>query len=185
MVNRSNVDFYVTRIFGWLEQHVAGVLVNIVITVIIFVSTFYGLTAFLTQRRSLLENSIIFSLHNGPIRLEYNFENPLPPIKTFVLSVPRMDVSKYSRISFSIRGKEEGTPGIVKVIIRNQKNEVAAYYLRGIGLDWKDFNISLKDFKEITDWTTVKDVSFILESWNVDNKRGMILIDDVCFSSQS
>jgi len=160
----------------------AWLLVNIVITAIIFVSTFYGLTAFFTRQTPALEKNIVYSLHNGPIRVEYNFKEDFPPIKSFALTIPKMDATKFGKIHFSIRAKEEGSPGIVKVILRNKLNESAFYYIHGINLDWKEFTIPLEEFRQITDWTNLTDVSFVLESWNVDNQKGIILIDDVSFA---
>lgn len=165
------------------QQFSAWLLINILITVIIFTSAFYGLTAFLTHRDSHLQSRVIFSLHNGAIRMEYNFSEPFPPVKTFALEVPPVDAAKYDKIQFSIRGKEEGVPGIVKVVVKNRRNEEASYYIQGVGLDWQEFNIPLEEFKQITDWSSLTDISFVLESWNVDHKKGLILIDNVCFSS--
>lgn len=164
------------------KQFHAWLTINIVITVLILASAFYGLTAFLNQKSSSFEKNILFSLHNGPSRMEYNFEDPFPPTKAFSLSIPQMDVTKYSQIRFSVRAKEEGSPGILKIILKNQKNETAYRYIQGIDLKWKDFNIPLNEFKQITDWTNLTEVTFILESWNVDKKKGSILIGDVSFS---
>ncbi len=161
----------------------AWLAINIVITVIILASATYGLTAFLTKRSSLLANNIIFSLNNGPSRLEYNFENPFPPVKAFSLSLPTMDVTKYKKINFSIRAKEEGNPGIIKVVLKNQKNETAYLYTSGIDFNWKEFSVPLDKFSGITDWTNITEVTFILESWNVEKEKGSILIGDVSFSS--
>ncbi|MBN1870766.1 MAG: hypothetical protein JW847_09355 [Candidatus Omnitrophica bacterium] len=165
------------------KQFSAWLLINILITVVIFTSAFYGLTAFLTNRNSALQSRVIFSLHNGPIRMEYNFSDSFPPVETFTLDVPEVDAAKYGRIQFSIRGKEEGAPGIVKVVINNRKKEEASYYVQGIGLEWQKFDIPLTEFQQITDWSSLTDVSFVLESWNVESKKGLILIDGVCFSS--
>ncbi len=161
----------------------AWLLINIFITLIVFASASYGLSAFLAQRGSSLRNNIIFSLHRGAIRLPYNFENSMHPVEAFSLSIPKIDVAKYSSIQFSIRAKEEGTPGTVKVVIRNAKNETATYYIKNVNLSWKEFNIPLKEFKEITDWSSVIDVSFVIETWNVSKKKGLILIDDLNLSS--
>ncbi|MCK5014454.1 MAG: hypothetical protein KAS66_11600 [Candidatus Omnitrophica bacterium] len=174
---RSKADIKKERQFSvWL-------LINILITVIIFTSAFYGLTAFLTHRNSALQSRIIFSLHNGPIRIAYNFTNSFPPVKTFALDVPAIDAAKYNKIQFSIRGKEEGTPGIVKIVVKNRRSEEASYYIQGVGLDWQEFHIPLNEFQQITDWSSLTDVSFVLESWNVESKKGLVLVDGVCFSS--
>ncbi len=157
--------------------------INIFITVVIFASTFYGLTAFLTQNRADLKNHILYSLHSGSVRLEYNFHEDFPPTKSFSLTVPAIDVRKYGTLQFAMRGKEGGAPGIIKVVLHNQRNETASYYVQGVGAKWKDFHIPLSEFPQITDWTSLTDLSFILESWNMDKKKGTVLIDNIFFSS--
>jgi flagellar basal body-associated protein FliL len=93
------------------QQMSAWLVINIFITVIIFASAFYGLTAFLTSHDSSLQSRVIFSLHNGPIRIEYDLSDSFSPVETFVLDIPAIDAAKYNKIQFSIRGKEEGAPG--------------------------------------------------------------------------
>jgi len=67
--------------------------------------------------------------------------------------------------------------------LRNDLNEESYYYVRGIDLDWNSFSIPFSEFDEITDWNRIKDVSFVLESWNVLKSKGVILIDEINFSS--
>lgn len=165
------------------RQFNAWLIINIVITVIILASAFYGLTAFLRQKSASLENSIIFSLHNGPTRIEFNFEEPYPSVKYFTLEVPPVDVSKYKKIRLSVRAKEEGTPGFLKVVLKNKKNETSYQYIQGIDFDWKEVVLPLEDFQEITDWRTLTEVAFALEAWNVENQKGIVLIGDVSFSN--
>lgn len=161
----------------------AWLVINVFITLIIFTSAFYGLTAFLTQRDNFLKKNIIFSLHNGPVSLAYDFKQSFSPVKEFALAVPPMDPSQYEYLHFKVRAKEEGSPGMIKVVLRNEKEETAFYYVEGIGYQWKSVDIPLDEFQHITDWTNLKDVSFVLESWNVDKVNGLILIDEICFSS--
>jgi len=82
-----------------------------------------------------------------------------------------------------MRGREEGVPGIVKIAFENQKNEKAAYYVQGVDLKWQDFQIALEDIPQITDWDGLSEISFILESWNVDHKKGILMIDNINFST--
>jgi len=84
-------------------------------------------------------------------------------------------------LKFSIRSKEEGTPGIVKVVITNRLNEEAYYYVQGVNEDWTEAEIPLSEFKQITDWSSLNDIAFMIESWNVDDKTGVVLIDDISF----
>ncbi len=167
------------------QQFNAWLVINILITVIIFGSAFYGLTAFLTQRSSSLQDNIVFALHHGPIRLEYNFKDSFHPDETFVLSIPKMDASRYKSLQFAIRAKEEGTPGVIKLVLHNTKNETASYYLKGIDMSWQEFRIPLKEFRQITDWSNLTDVSFVVESWNVESQKGLVLIDNINLSSHT
>ena len=159
------------------------ILWNILILFVISVGAFYGLTAFLIPRNNDTQNSIIFALNNNPIRVKYNLAAPYPHIKNFSLAIPSVDASKYSVLNFSIRGEEYGYPGIVKVVVKNRKNETAVYFAKDIFSKWKRFSIPLSEFEAITDWTNLKEISFVLEEWNIEKKKGMILIDDVSFSS--
>ncbi len=161
----------------------AWLVINIVITLIILTSTFYGLTAFLTNRPPIAKSAILFSLTNGPVKIVYNLNEPYPQIKSFALNVPSVNASKYKNLSFSVRGLEEGYPGIIKVVVKNQKNETASIFVKDVRLKWQSLNIPFEEFAQITDWSNIKEVSFILEAWNSEKKQGIVIIDDVCFSS--
>ncbi len=155
---------------------------KITLGVTVSVTAFYGLTAFLNKREHL-KSQVLFGLNHSPIRVKYDLTDPFPKIEQFTIQVPPMDGSRYSELQFAIRGTEEGHPGIVKIVVRNRKNEVSSYYAQGIRVQWQDFRIPLEEFKEISDWSNIKNVSFVLEEWNVEKKRGIMLVDDVCFSS--
>ena len=159
----------------------AWFVINAVITVIILASTFYGFTAFLT-RRGELKNSIIYSLNNNPIRISYNLNDPYPQSEAFTLMVPHMDVSKYHQLNLAIRGMAEDSLGAVKIVVTNERNEKAAYFLQNIRSSWQKFNIPFTELN-ITDWTNITNVAIILESWNVSSKKGTVLIDDISFSN--
>ncbi len=155
--------------------------INIVITAVIVISTVYGFTAFLT-RRVATHNQVFYALNNNPIRMAYDLNDPFPATKTFALSVPAGDASKYSRLNLSIRGMNGAYPGIVKLVVANAKNEKATYYVQNVGADWQKVSIPLEKLN-LTDWTTVRQVAFVLEAWNVDFRKGTVLIEDVSFSN--
>ena len=159
----------------------AWFMINAVITIIILATTFYGFTAFLT-RRGELKNSIMYSLNNNPIRISYNLNDPYPQSEAFSLVVPHMDVSKYHQLNLAVRGMAEGSVGSIKLVVTNERNEKSAYFLQNIRSYWQKFNIPFAELN-ITDWTSITDVAFILEAWNVSSKTGTVLIDDISFSN--
>lgn len=165
------------------KQFNAWLVINIVIAFIILASTSYGLSAFLTRRTETLQRSVIFALNNSPIRITYNLNEPYPQVKNFSLSIPEINLAKYHALNFSIRGLEEGYPGVMKIMIRNDKNETSSYFIKDVKLQWQRLTIPFSEFEHITDWSHVVDVNFVFEAWNVEKKKGIVLIDDVCFSS--
>ena len=155
--------------------------INIVITAVITISTVYGFTAFLT-RRAGLKSQVFYALNNEPIRIAYDLNSPYPATKTFSITIPSKDVSKYKFLKVTLRGHDGGYPGIVKVVVANQRNEQAIYYIQNVGSNWQKASIPFEKLN-LTDWTTITDVSFVLEAWNVDFRRGTVLIDGVSFSN--
>ena len=155
---------------------------KILVMILLLAGTFAGLSAFLSKRNVYSSNRIIFALSNGPLRVKYNLNDPYPQVKRFLIPIPQVDTSKYSDLNFSIRGLEDGFPGIVKVVLKNKKNEEAFYFIDGVGLKWKKVSIPLNEFDTITDWTSLSDLAFVLEAWNTEKRKGIILIEDVCFA---
>ena len=155
--------------------------INIAVTAVIVLSTVYGFTAFLT-RRGELKSQVFYALNNNPIRIAYDLNSPYPATKIFSITIPNKDVSKYKILNVSLRGMDGAYPGIVKVVIANQKNEQAIYYIQNVGTRWQKAGVPFERLN-LTDWTTITDVSFVLEAWNVDFRRGTLLIDGVSFSN--
>ena len=167
------------------QQAKAWLMINLFITVIIFSSATYGLTAFLSNNREELQSKIIHSLNQGLIRVDYNFEKDLNPLKSYSLSLSDLNVDRYQALHFALRAKEEGNPGVVKIVIKNKRNEEAYYYLQGIGFNWQEYTIPLDQFQKISDWSSVTDVSIVLESWNVEKKKGLLLVDKIYFEGRN
>ena len=155
---------------------------RVLLTLLIVGLAFYTLTAFLSRRNDDLKSSIIFALSNAPIRIKYDLNPPFPQIKDFSISIPQVDIGKYRSLNFSIRGLEEGYPNIVKVVLKNKRNETAFKYIKGVDLKWNRYTITFDELSAISDFTNLSEVNFVLEAWNVKQKRGIILIDDLCFS---
>ncbi len=160
-------------------------LLNIAITVVVLCGVFYGLTAFLSRKSIYAQKSVIFALSNSPIRIKYDLNYPYPQVSNFSIPIPKMNIGKYNELTFSIRGMEEGWPGVVKLILKNKKNEMSYYFIKDVGLKWQKVSIPLSEFDRITDWTNLTDVSFVFEAWNAQKKRGIVLIDDLCFSNEA
>jgi len=156
--------------------------INGVITAFILISVVYGFTAFLTRHDDLLKSRVIYALNNSPIRLTYNVGEGFPQAKDLTIALPPVDAAKYRRLNLTVKAAGGGNPGMVKVVLSNAKNEQAAYYLQGIRTKWQDYSISF-DQLNLTDWTTLKDMSFVVEAWNAEKSDGVVFIDNISFSN--
>lgn len=160
----------------------AWLVLNVVITGFILASVIWGLTAFLTQSDDFLKSRVIYKLNNSPIHLTYNVGDNFPQVKELVLDLPDVDASKYRYVHLSIRGEEQGHPGMLKIVLMNERNEKAEYYLQGVKSKWQDYVVSFEDLN-LTDWKSLKDIAFVVESWNAVNHKGAVFIDNISFSN--
>ncbi|MBF0593544.1 MAG: hypothetical protein HQL22_01105 [Candidatus Omnitrophica bacterium] len=156
--------------------------INIVITAIILTSVVYGFTAFLTRHDDLLKSRVIYALNNSPIRLTYNVGDGFPQAKELTIALPSVDAAKYSRLNLTVKAAGGGNPGMVKVVLSNTREEHAVYYLQGIKTRWQDYSISF-DQLNLTDWKSLRDVSFVVEAWNAQKADGTVFIDNISFSN--
>ena len=160
----------------------AWLLINVVITVFVLTSVVYGLTAFLTQRKDALKSRVIYALNNSPIRLSFAVGGDYPQVKDLTIGMPRVDVSKFSRMNLSLKGQDGGNPGMLKVVLTNDKAERASYYLQGIKARWQDYSIPFDEL-DLTDWKNLKEISFVIEAWNAEKQAGAVYIDNISFSN--
>ena len=160
----------------------AWLVINGVITALILASMVYGLTAFLANHDDLLKSRVIYSLNNSPIRLSYNVGAGLPQTKDLSIALPSVDVTKYSRLNLTVKASGGGNPGMVKIVLTNSLAERATYYLQGIKPRWQDYSIAF-DQLNLTDWKSLKDISFVVEAWNADRAEGTVFIDNISFSN--
>ena len=116
------------------------------------------------------------------MKISYDFLTAFHPDETFSLSIPQVDANRYSDFQFTVRAQDGENPGIVKIVFKNKRNEVSSFYVQGVNDRWKRVKIPLSSFDRITDWSSLSDISFVIESWNVREKQGSILLDEISFS---
>ena len=124
----------------------------------------------------------MYSLNNSPIRLTYNVGDGYPQAKNLSISLPQVDAAKYKRLNLTVKASGGGNPGMVKIVLTNARNEQAAYYLQGIKTKWQDYSIGFEQLN-LTDWSTIRDVSFVVEAWNSQRADGTVFIDNISFSN--
>jgi hypothetical protein len=128
-------------------------------------------------------SSLQLALNYYPLRINYDFRQDRPQVMDFALNLPESDISKYSHLEFSLKGGKKSYPAKLKITLENRRREKSSYYLSDITTSWQKVSIPLSEFKEITDLSNLTKISFVLEAWNLNNKTGSILVEDIGFAT--
>jgi len=122
-------------------------------------------------------SEVSLALTNSPLRINFNFD----PAKkeTYTLDLNRLDISKYKKLGFSLKKADFSDHINLKVEFTGVFGETSEIYIKDFGSKWKDFHVSFAEFKNITDWSEMSKLSFIVEDWNTKGKSGIVYIDNV------
>ncbi len=117
----------------------------------------------------------------GLQKINYAFD----PVRkeAYAIDLKGLNLAGYRALGFSIRkdGYEAQAEVTIRVEILSTYKEKSEIYLAKIPSSWQEHLLALKDFKTISDWSDLKSLAFVIEEWNVQNKRGSVYIDNVRF----
>ncbi|MBM3252955.1 MAG: hypothetical protein FJZ16_01720 [Candidatus Omnitrophica bacterium] len=115
------------------------------------------------------------------LKLDYDVDSPNPAYCGYWSRLQDKNLSKYKYLVFSAKGDDiEGYTTKFMVELKNAKQK-SKYIVSGINNNWQRFKIPLSEFKEITDWTSMKEFVITFDDATVTNKRGGIYIDEIYF----
>lgn len=146
-----------------------------------------GLTAlsvagFLLVRHNhekLSNSEISLVISPDPVKINFHFDPARKEI--YSVNLNKLNLTSYKVLGFSIKKANYGDNIALRIEFVNQFNEKSEVYLKGIPNKWQDYKIVFSDFKNITNWSRMSNLSFIVEEWNTDKKRGVVYVDNVRF----
>jgi hypothetical protein len=116
-------------------------------------------------------------LSTEPIKMNYNFDPAKKEVFSFNLN--KSNLSRFNSLGFTVKKSNFEDIVSLRVEFTNLFNEKSEVYVRDIPNKWKYYELKFADFKAITDWSEMTDVSFIIEEWNTKENNGLIYIDNV------
>ncbi len=124
------------------------------------------------------------------LKLWYDIDSPNPAygglwiqFKNGPTGQQTLDLSSYRVLSLMIKvssGRQGGTTRL-KMEMKNG-SEVAVARIFGINGKWNRFDIPLSNFKEITDWSQMKEMTIVIDNEIADRKEGLLYFDDIMFT---
>lgn len=157
---------------------IIGIVISIVITCVFTVFLF---NIFKSNQFINLDSEFALILQPEKVKINFHF-NPTKK-EAYSINLNKIDLAKYKALAFSARKVNYPAGNIVlKVEFTSTFEEKSAIYLANIpAKKWQDYKIDLVDFKDISNWSEIARLSFIIEEWNVQEKKGVIYIDNIRF----
>lgn len=143
------------------------------------VITILGLFSFTNIIRSgkPVLSKVALVLYPDIVRINFNFD----PAKKEVYDIDlnKLNLTRYKSLVFSIKKTNYKDSMYLKIEWTNIFNEKSSIYLKDIQHKWKEYELPFSDFKDISDWSEMSSLAFIVEEWNAQNKRDIILLDNI------
>ncbi|MDO8662681.1 MAG: hypothetical protein Q7K98_05625 [Candidatus Omnitrophota bacterium] len=152
-------------------------LLNNLFIIGIFIVIGLTTTLFSSATRKNLNTETALILQNDHAKINFNFD----PAKkeTYTLNLKRLNLTHSKQLAFSVRNINPKDKITLRVEFTNAFKEKSEVYVRNIPSKWKDFEISLSEFKNINDWSEITSLVFSVEEWNASQKKGVVYIDNV------
>ena len=122
-------------------------------------------------------SEISLVLLSDAAKINFNFDPAKKEI--FKLGLNKLNVGRFRTLAFSVRKTNYQDNISLRVEFRNIFNEKSEVYVKNIPSRWQDYEISLAEFKDISDWSEMTNLSFVVEEWNARQKHGVVYVDNV------
>lgn len=148
------------------------------------VALFIGAAFFVARgvghtKKSSLNSQHQMILADEAIRLSYNFD---PARKAaYSLQLNRMSLNRFKALSFSLKKAYPQDQFSLRIEFTNVFKESSEIYIKDIAGGWQQYRILLSQFKGISDWSEMANLSFSIEEWNSKEKKGIVYIDNLKF----
>jgi hypothetical protein len=126
-----------------------------------------------------VDAQIALVLQNDVSKINFNFDPAKKEI--YAINLNKLNLGRFNTLAFALKKSNYTDSVSAKVELTNTFKEKSEIYLKDIPHRWRDYKIRLSDFKGISDWSAITNLSFIVEEWNTKEKRGVVYIDNIRF----
>ena len=149
---------------------------NILLAAIIFVFAAGGYLL-ANYGKNPYRSEIALVLLNDSAKINFHFDPAKKEVYT--LDLNHLNLGRFNTIGFHVKKADQRDIISLRVEFTNSFREKSEVYVRDIPRRWKDYRISLSDFKGINDWSDITALSFTVEEWNVMENNGVVYLDNV------
>jgi hypothetical protein len=153
---------------------VPGLFVAGTVALLCWVIIFFFISA---RNNKLLGSNITLAFTQEALKMDSN----LDPAKkeNCTLNLKNLNFKPFKTLALSVMKAEAQRNISVRIQLVNSLKEKSEMYLRNISNRRQDYRINLADFKGISNWSKISELSFVMEEWKVSSKKGVVYIDNV------
>ena len=117
------------------------------------------------------------------LRLDYDVDSPNPAMVGFWVNLRNQDLSGFDTLHLNLKaGRGDRFPGNIALQFTDANNHKAPYLISNIPPAWKEFQVPLKKFNSINDWSEIKEFEIIIDDINARPKEGILFVDGIYVS---
>jgi len=131
------------------------------------------------QKHKSPDSQIALLVSTDAAKINFNF-NPAKK-EVYSLNLNKLKMNRFKALEFSARSKNYQDNISLRVEFTNSFKEKSEVYVTGIPNKWHDYRINLADFKKISDWSEMSNLSFAVEEWNAKFDSGVVYLDNIKF----
>jgi len=128
-------------------------------------------------KRNAFNSELALVLVPEPVKINFDF-NPAKK-EIYTLDLNKLNISRFKALAFALKKANYNDTVSLRVEFNSAFNEKSEAYFKNIPHRWRDYKISLADFKGISDWTEMSSLSVTVEEWNTKEKKGVVYIDNI------
>ena len=131
------------------------------------------------KQRPAPKSQIAHILESNTTKINYDFNQAKEKVAIFDLK--NTNLLDFKTLRFRARKSNYQDNLHMRIEFISEFQEDSTFYIKQIPTLWKDFKIDLTEFKDISDWSRMRQLLFAIDEWNAQLKKGNVYIDNVRF----
>jgi len=152
---------------------------NLFVTSVIFIALLGVFLVFNIVQKKGLRTQTALVLQPDAVKLNFHFDPAKKEL--YSISLNNLNLNTYKTLAFSAKKHNYKDNIAMRIEFINTFKEKSELYLKNIPLKWEEFKIDLAKFKSLTNWSEMFKLDFVVEEWNVKEKKGVVYLDNIRF----
>jgi len=152
---------------------------NLFVTSVVLIFVMGVFLAFNLSQTKGLNSQTALVLQPDAVKLNFHFDPAKKEL--YSISLNSLNLNKYKTLAFSAKKVNYKDNIAMRIEFINTFKEQSEFYLKNIPLKWQEFKIDLAKFKTLSNWSEMFKLDFVVEEWNVKEKKGVVYLDNIRF----